>query len=404
MTGEFQVSGKNANAPFTPRLHRGGARPRHNGWRYRGRGMIASRFATGYVAALCVATVSAFGQSLQLSLDTNRLNIYGHSNAYARLEQSDDLAVWSPTGSVFHVHSNLDLPCENSQNTKFFRSIAAPSNWVSINNSLSDVCAEHDNVSVLFVGQVTNYSITATHPMFFTPSDCNCASNFENCPAGTNVDYQFANPTVIEYQGDTWAKYSRLASWWRDQGMTASYNGVFVATNVHQIDIGKKIPGFSSWPGYFTIYSDGYVRLIPFPPESFSSVCMGASIILGPSEPSDRPYSDIASVDVRVTNNTLFVAYRSGGTAIVDFAAVSRTSATLRVSANYPTDKPFCTIRTMFVSNGNSDCDSVIWQNDSTTTTNNIMDFRGGSGTNWFFCRRYHSIQRDSAPDIRIVF
>lgn len=365
-----------------------------------------TRHPVGFISLACVFTVSAFGQTLQLGMDSNHnLNVYGHSNAYARLEQSYNLDDWSRTGSVFHVYTNLSLPYENSQNTRFFRSIAAPSNWVAINNSQEDPCAEHDNVSVIFVGQITNFSIFATHPLF-TPSNFICNANFDNCVPGTNIDYYFPDPQnwTLQYGGG-WARVSRTPSFWRPHGMDFYLNGEYSGVaDAHLLEIAKTIPGVTESPIFLAVYSDGYFRLIPFPPVGQPDICMGASVIIGPSEPSERPYSDISAIDFRPTNNTLFVTYRTGGTALIDYGSVSRICATLKVSVNYPTDIPFCTIRTMFVSNGNSDCDSVIWQNGSTITTNDIMDFHGGSGTNWLFCRRYHSIQRDSAPDIRIAF
>lgn len=364
-----------------------------------------SKYPVGFVAMACAVAVSAFGQSLRLGMNSNNLNVYGHTNAYGRLEKSYDLQAWAPTGTVFHVYTDLSLPCDNSQGHQFFRSLAAPSNWVSINNSIEDNCAEHDNVSVIFVGRVTNFSVIATHPSF-TPANYDCNENFDNCTPGTNIDYFFPAPQVwtIQYGGG-WSRLHRNSSFWRPQGMDFYINGVNQgATNTHLFEIAKTIPGSTEAPIFFAIYSDGYVRLIAFPPVGQPDICMGASVIIGPSEPSERPYADISAIDFRTTNSTLLVTYRAGGTALIDYGNVSRTSASLKVSVNYPTDKPFCTIRTMFVSNGNSDCDSIIWKNGSTTTTNNIMDFRGDSGTNWFFCRRFHSIQRDSAPDIRITF
>ncbi len=360
------------------------------------------------VVLACAAVVGALGQSLGLGFASNsNIEAYGQSNVYCRIEKSINLFDWEPCGSMRHVYTTpIAVPFDTSAGLTFFRGDTMPTNWASLNNSTPDSCAEHDNLNILLIGSVLGFSITATHPSY-TPSNYLCDANFNNCSSGTNVDYQFPDPQTWHTSfASHWANAYRQGWFWRPQGMDYALNGYWLAgaTNIHELDIGKNIPGTSEWPGFLTIYSDGYIRVIPFPPVGQPSVCMGSSVLVGPAEPSERPFADIASVDLRSTNLTLFVTYRSGGTATIDFSTVSRTSAILRVSVDYPTEEPFCTVRSMFVSNGNSDCDTVIWQDGLTVTTNAVLDFQGGSGTNWLFCRQHHSSQRDSAPDIRISF
>jgi hypothetical protein len=362
--------------------------------------------ATLFLLAMTVSAASA--QELQMGFSSSTsLYVSGQSNVYCRIETSADLADWASDGSLLHVYTApLTVPFDAIPDIAFFRGLTLPTNWVSLNNSFPDVCAEHDNVAVMFKGNVQQFAITATHPSY-TPSDYLCNANFDNCPAGTNADYEFPDPTTWNTStGSYWASAYRKSLFWRPRGMDYAVNGSWLpgATNVHELDIGKNIPGTSEWPGFLTVYADGYIRLIPFPPAGQSSVCMGSSVLVGPADPAERPYSDIASLDLRLTSETLFITYRSGGSATIDFSTVSRTSAVLKVSGNYATNQPFCTLRSMFVTNGNSDCDTVTWTDNSITTTNRIMDFVGGSGTNWLFSRRTHSIQRDSAPDIRIIF
>jgi hypothetical protein len=177
------------------------------------------------------------------------------------------------------------------------------------------------------------------------------------------------------------------------------------STNITRVDIGKVIPGGGGEaPGYFSFYPDGYFRLIPFPPIGHPSVCMGISILIGPAAIAERPYADIESVDIRSMSQTLLVTYRTGGTATIDFGDVTRERAILKVSVNFPTNESSCTIRTQFASNGNSDCDTVVWtDSNGIVHTDNIMSFQGTTGTNWFFCRRFMPIMRESASDVRIV-
>ena len=98
------------------------------------------------------------------------------------------------------------------------------------------------------------------------------------------------------------------------------------------------------------------------------------------------------------------VQYTGGGSAILALERVDRTVTRVSVTVNYPTETvPFATFRSMFVADGNSDADHILWTDLSGTTHDDpIMTFGGGEATDWLFYRQTRSAHNISAPDIRI--
>jgi hypothetical protein len=364
------------------------------------------------VLTLFVGVISAAAQRPSLNLTPQmELQLTGQTGIYHRIESSTNLTDWVPQRSFFLLSavSYTRVVGGAGDMQEFFRAVALPSDWLVMNNSYPDPCAEHDNVNVVF--RITNFWIIATHPTNYAVVDySNCRENWTNCPASTNVDFKFPySYWTMSYGGYRgWAHACRDLSW-RPQGMTVTLDGLLLAgndsTNITRVDIGKEIPGGGGEaPGYFSFYPDGYFRVIPFPPVGHPDVCMGMSVLIGPAAVAERPYADIESVDIRSESQTLFVTYRTGGSATIDFSDVTRTRAIIKVAVNYPTTNSTCTVRSQFASVGNSDCDTVTWTDSvGIVHSDPIMSFLGTSGANFFFNRQFGSIQRESAPDTLIV-
>ncbi len=185
--------------------------------------------------------------------------------------------------------------------------------------------------------------------------------------------------------------------------MTASRIGGPSLEDTHYIAVSKKVSGENSWPQFLVLYADGNLRLIPHPPLGHSSVCFGASVIIGPAETSVRPIAEISSVSYQPSNNTLTIAYRQGGSAELNMS-VDRTAAVVMVDVNYPTNElPFATFRSMFVDEGNCDTAKVtILDNGFLVSDSNVLDAAQSSGNEFVFYREDPSVHNMSGPDIRI--
>jgi hypothetical protein len=287
------------------------------------------------------------------------------------------------------------------------------------NLSYSTPCAENDNVYIVFRGDVSGYRIKATHPTYAV-TDYTLWEDQTNCegsPAYEKWSFEPRSNKMFDgqYSKDTvWVH--REASWWRPQGMDVTVDGNQAAreTNIHRIVLARYVPSSAGeWPEFLVLYSDGYLRLIPFPPAGQPLVSYGSSVIVGRIEEvssidgtESRPVAAIQSVDYRISQKQLVIQYRNGESATIDIESVTRSKSILKVTMiAYATDEPCCTIRSNYVSANRCDTSTVIWEDkDGATYTSDIISFADGVGWNWSFTRQSPSVTRNSSPDITITF
>ncbi|SEM41607.1 hypothetical protein SAMN04489760_11466 [Syntrophus gentianae] len=274
---------------------------------------------------------------------------------------------------------------------------------VADNDTVAGVCAEQDNVSVSYSSShLTSFTIEASHPTYPVTVD-NCKADFTNCST-PDPGYTFTPRTFKLFDnGLTVIEAVREASWWRPKGMAVSVDARSPVKNIHYIRVYKKISGSNEWPQVLVLYMDGNLRLIPQPSVGQSSVCFGSSIIVGPVVEESRPIAELVSVHFDSASDSLRVIYKSGGSATLLFPEVSRSATKVNVLVDYPIEKgPFATVRSMYVTVGNADVDSVQWKDSSGLHNAPILTFPGGKGTEWLFQRQSLSSHNTSAPDIRI--
>lgn len=354
--------------------------------------------------------VSIDGQSvgnLQAE-DTYDWNTFASSDPIGtiHLEAGNHTAVFSVSGGdSFGVEVDaivLDVTGYRCYLPIIMKEWKQPTSW-AVNNSACTTCAEDDNINIpLFAEEVNNFQVVATHPTYGVGTD-NCNADFSGCPSGNGVAIQTADS--CEKPG-TFAdvEVCTVADWWRPYNMTVVVGDAELSG--HYLRWYKTIEGSSSAPQFLVLYQDGYMRLKPHPPVGISDTCFGSSVIIGPAPLADRPYVDIEKVTVDLTESTLDIVYRAGGSAHLKLS-VNRDRAVANVGVNYDGSKPFATFRSMYVSDGNADVDQI-------RTGGGDLGFFSQSphqcdvkwntlpGTWWFFHRAVHSKHNTSAPDIRI--
>lgn len=336
---------------------------------------------------------------------TKNLELFGHVNHFYQVDSSIDLRDWSPFGTPIKA---LAVPlvrsvAEPDVLTKFFRvrPLASAENSTAIT-----ACAEEDNVNVSLWGYVSGYRIEATHPGYAV-TDYNSPANFTNCTStGGENDYTFTPlaDKLFDNGIDVHWAY-RSGKFWRPHGMRTSVNGGNLRTDIHYLVLSRKIADQNSWPGFLVLYSDGNMRLIPFPPSAgVSSVQFGSSVIVGPADPAFRPLAEIESADYLSASRKLNIVYRSGGSSTISVTTLDRTHAVVDVRVNHPSAMPFCTLRSMYVAETNCDTAIVEWKELSGAIQNDsIMSFAGTVGSDWLFKRATPSAHNNSAPDLRIT-
>lgn len=271
------------------------------------------------------------------------------------------------------------------------------------NRSVLTSCAEHDNVNIPLHANVAAFTIQATHPTYDVTTYA-CPKDFTNCPPMGHEDFPFEPAEVSLYDDGVWVVWAyREERFWRPQGMLAKV-GDSTLTDAHRIAVTKKITGEDSWPQFLVLYCDGNLRLIPHPPEGQSEVCFGASIIVGPAEPADRPLAEIESLEFDSVDKSLLITYRAGGSSRLALA-VDRTTATVNVQVDYASDQfPFATFRSMYVSLDNCDtADVTTWRQHGLSETFNVLETIDTCADWVSFTRTVPSQHTMSAPDFTIT-
>lgn len=272
------------------------------------------------------------------------------------------------------------------------------------NRSTSTLCAEEDNINWTLSGTTGRFLLRATHPTYAVTTHY-CPTDFRNCPPPSGNDYPFDPAALKLYDDGVWVVWAyRDATWWRPHGMMASCVGGPSLVDAHRIAVSKKITGENSWPQFLVIYQDGNLRLIPHPPVGASSVCFGASVIVGPAEPAQRPLAEIATISFDRADKTLLITYVTGGSARLSMS-VDRTEGRVLARVSYPTALPFATFRSMYVSETNCDTAWLAMSRRRALVADvPVLDGTGlQEADEFFFYRKITSSHNTSAPDITIL-
>ena len=148
---------------------------------------------------------------------------------------------------------------------------------------------------------------------------------------------------------------------------------------------------------------DGYWRARPLPPKNLSWSAYGSSFLVGPIEMKERPIVDIKEVVFDPNTKTFRLAFTRGGSATVRLEALDTDKQALDVTLDTPVnDLPFAALRSMFVSEGNSDVarvglrakDSQRWLQEP------VMDFMRADAAELWAGRLVPSRHNTSAPDM----
>lgn len=295
------------------------------------------------------------------------------------------------------VFSALIGGCSTTKNV-----VPAPVYLTATNQSYPSTYAEGDNVNVPITGATTSFLIEATHPPYNTDGG-NSDPDFGGGSSDGDPVYYFTPGTFKLYDnGTTVLDAVREKQWWRPSGMDVSLNGGAPKNNIHYLRLYRKIAGVASWPQFLVLYQDGNLRLKP-QRRGTEDNCFGSSVVIGPAAVAKRPIAEIASINFISASDTLKIIYKDGSTATLSVAGLDRNHAAVRINFNKASALPLLTFRSMFVKLGNSDNDSIAWQDTAGVKHEElILDFKKGESANWLFYRRERSTHNTSAPDIHI--
>jgi hypothetical protein len=150
--------------------------------------------------------------------------------------------------------------------------------------------------------------------------------------------------------------------------------------------------------------ADGYWRARPLPPPNLRWSAYGSSFLVGPVELQGRPIVDIRDISFDPGTRTFTTNFVRGGSATlrVDKLDAERIMLDVSLGAAVPADRPFAALRSMFVTEANSDVAQVNWRGkDSQSWSQSpVMSFSRASAAELWAGRIVPSRHNTSAPDM----
>jgi hypothetical protein len=274
-----------------------------------------------------------------------------------------------------------------------------------INASTPTLCAETDNVYLkLQSGEARRFTIEAAHPAYIGSIVIDrWAPDFTNCDMSNDPVYQFQKRRLTIYETEEWQLVGlTFPSFWRPNQVPVRV-GNRIETGFHLLQV---------WTRYqeraeevLVIYpADGYWRARPLPPVNLRWSAYGSSFLIGPIETQGRPLVDIRDIAFEPATNTFTLNFVRGGHATLrlDKLTQERIELDVQISTPIADGQPFAALRSMFVTENNSDVAQVGWRDKGSPAWKQspVMDFSRASATEVWAGRVAPSRHNTSAPDM----
>ena len=274
-----------------------------------------------------------------------------------------------------------------------------------VNASEPTLCAEKDNVYLkLQSGNVRHLTIEAVHPSYVgTILVDRWAPDFTNCDMSNDPVYHFEKRRLTIYETENWWLVGlTFPSFWRPNQVPVRV-GDRVETGFHLLQLWTWRDGRAD--EILVLYpADGYWRARPLPPVNLRWSAYGSSFLIGPIETSGRPLVDIRDVAFEPSTRTFTLNFVRGGSATLRLDKLDQDRIVLDVNFSAPIagDRPFAALRSMFVTEGNSDVAQVGWRSKGSQAwaRSPVMDFKKASAVELWAGRTVPSRHNTSAPDM----
>jgi hypothetical protein len=274
-----------------------------------------------------------------------------------------------------------------------------------INASEPTLCAEKDNVYLkLQSGDARRFTVEASHPAYVgTIVQDRWAPDFTNCDMSADPAFKFEKRRVTLYETEEmWLVGLTFESFWRPNQVPVRV-GNRVETGFHLLQLWTWKDGRAD--EVLVLYpADGYWRARPLPPANLRWSAYGSSFLVGPIEVQGRPIVDIREVSFDPQTRTFTKLFARGGSATlrVDTLDAERIVLDVNLSAPVPADRPFAALRSMFVTEGNSDVAQIGWRGKGgqSWSQSPVMSFSHASAAELWAGRLVPSRHNTSAPDM----
>jgi hypothetical protein len=275
-----------------------------------------------------------------------------------------------------------------------------------VNASKPTLCAEEDNVYLKFESpQAKRFTIEAAHPAYIgTIVVDRWAPDFTHCDMSNDPSFKFEKRRLTIYETEEWQLVGlTFPSFWRPNQVPVRV-GNRVETGFHLLQLWTRHQERAE--EILVLYpADGYWRARPLPPQNLRWSAYGSSFLVGPVEIDGRPFVDIKDIEFDPATRTLKTNFVRGGSASIRLDKLDQERIVLDVNLSAPVgekDRPFAGLRSMYVSEGNSDVSRVGWRakNGKSVTQTPIMDFTRATAAEIWAGRTLPSKHNTSAPDM----
>lgn len=274
-----------------------------------------------------------------------------------------------------------------------------------VNASEPTLCAEKDNVYLkLQSGTARRFTVEAMHPAYAgTILVDRWAPDFTNCDMSNDPAFKFEKRRVTIYETEEmWLVGLTFESFWRPNQVPVRV-GNRVETGFHLLQLWTWKDGRAD--EVLVLYpADGYWRARPLPPQNLRWSAYGSSFLIGPVETRGRPIVDIREVSFDPGTRTFTTNFVRGGSATLRLDRLDQERIVLDVGLSAPVaaDRPFAALRSMFVTEGNSDVAQIGWRGNSSQSWSQspVMSFGNASAAELWAGRLLPSRHNTSAPDM----
>jgi hypothetical protein len=285
----------------------------------------------------------------------------------------------------------------------------APEIAVDMRNLSEPVlCAEKDNIRVDFASpDVRSFRIQAQHPAYIgTISTDRWAPDFTSCDMSSDSVFtsDAAKPKRVTFweTPEYWLTGYVFPSFWRPNNVPIKV-GDGNGQSFHLIQLWKLHRERAE--EVLVLYPpDGYWRARPLPFGDMRWTAYGSSFLVGPVETQQRPIVALKDIAFDPATMTFTLNFVRGGSAKVHIDKIDQDHLGLDVAFDraMPDNLPFASLRSMYITETNSDVARVQWRGKDATHwgESTIMDFKGAQAMELWAGRTVPSRHNLSAPDM----
>ena len=275
----------------------------------------------------------------------------------------------------------------------------------AVNASEPTLCAEKDNVYLkLQSGETRRFTVEAVHPAYMgTIVVDRWAPDFTSCDMSNDPSFKFEKRRLTIYETEEWQLVGlTFPNFWRPNQVPVRV-GNRTETGFHLLQLWTRHQERAE--EVLVIYpADGYWRARPLPPQNLRWSAYGSSFLIGPVEVEGRPFVDIKEIAFDPATRTFALAFARGGSATLRLDKLDQERIVLDVALGQPVtaDRPFAALRSMFVTEGNSDVAWIGWRSKGAQSWSQapVMAFTKASTAELWAGRLSPSKHNTSAPDM----